>query len=82
MEASGAQFFPDLLNGIHFRRVRMNEYEFNIRECFQRSGFVPRSAIADENNVVVRIRRRQMLQKDVHAYRIAARHDKKARFAG
>ena len=77
MEASGAQFLPDLLNGIHFGRVWRYEHELNVRKYFQRPGFVPRGAVADKNNVIVRIGRRQMFQKDVHAHRVAVGHDQK-----
>ena len=78
MKAPGTQFLPDLLNRIHLRRVRRNEHEFNVGKDFQRPGFVPRSTVANKDNVVIGIGRRQMIQKEIHAYRVAVGHDQKA----
>lgn len=35
MKTLNSQFFPYLLNGIHFRCVRRNEYDLNIRPCLK-----------------------------------------------
>ena len=78
MKASGPQFFPNLLNRIHFRRVRRNEYDLNIGKRLQRPGLVPCRTIADEHNVTVWIFCGQVLQKEIHANGIAVWKNKEA----
>ena len=81
MKTSGSEFFPNLLNGIHLRCVWRNEYDLNIRKSFQSSRPVPYRSITDKYNVVVRVFRRQVLQKDIHADCIAVWKNEEAAVA-
>jgi hypothetical protein len=56
--------------------------QHNVLRDVKRSGFVPRGSVTAKQNDVLRILRRQLLQKDVHAARVAIRHNQKAGFTG
>ena len=77
-EALLSKLFPDPLNRIHFRCVWRNKEQHNAIRYTKRSCFVPGSSVAAQENNVIRILLRQLIQKDVHTLSIAIRHDKKA----
>lgn len=78
-KASGTELFPNLLNRIHFRGIGRDEHDFNIGKNFQCAGFMPCSPVTNKYDVIIRVRCRQMLQKDIHAGGVAVRHDQKTR---
>jgi len=53
VKGSGPDEFPDLLNGIHFRRVGRDEKEANIIGYNEGVGFMPCRAIAAEQDFVL-----------------------------
>lgn len=77
-ESTLANFFPNLLDGIHFRGVRRNVKKDDIFWQHHGLGFMPRSTIAAQQDHIVWKSARQFLQKQIHAHSIAIRHDKKA----
>ena len=55
-EAALTDFFPNLLDRIHLRRVWRNVEQFDVLRDFQCGGFVPCCAIAAQKNDVIRVR--------------------------
>ena len=55
VETHPAQFFPNLFNRIHFRGIWRQEKQFNIFWNYERSGLMPGSSVAAQENDVVRV---------------------------
>lgn len=81
MESTFSDFFPDLFNRIHLGRIRWDVEKNNILRQFQACGFMPCRAVTAKQDNVLRILFRQFLQKDIHAHRIAIRHDEEISFS-
>jgi len=76
-----ANFFPNLLNGIHLQcRWREKKYPDVLwnNKLFRP---VPTRTITDQNNMIICVLCRQFLQENVHAICIAIGQKQKARFA-
>ena len=76
-EAALANLFPDLLDRIHFRRVRRNMEQQDILRDVQCTGLVPCCTIAAQQDDIVRVFPGQTLQKYIHTHRIALRKHQK-----
>lgn len=80
-EAAFANFFPDLLNRIHLGRVRRDMKKDNILRQLQSSGLMPCGTITAKQNDILGILFRKMFQENIHAYRVAIRHDQEEAIA-
>ena len=52
-EALFSEFFPNLLDGIHLRRVRRDVEQHNILRYSECLGFMPRGAVAAKQDDIV-----------------------------
>ena len=76
-EATLADLFPNLLNGVHFRRVWRDMEQHDVLRNLQCAGLVPCCAVATQQNDVIRILLGQIPQKHIHADCIAlGKHQK------
>ena len=80
-EAQFTQFFPDLLNRIHFWCVWRNKEQTDVSWNDERPGFMPCSTVTAKKNNIIWILFRKFFEKNVHADRVAVWHDQKTRFA-
>ena len=76
-----AYFFPNLFDGIHLRRCRWKEKQFDIVWNLKPCGSVPRSAIANQKKSVIGICTAQPTQKSIHTCSVAVWHNQKIGFA-
>ena len=71
-ESHSAKLFPDLLYGIHFRRVRWYVQRCDITRNLESFRLVPTCPIANQQNLILWIGLGKLFQKYVHANRVAS----------
>ena len=76
-ETSGANFTPNLLDWVHFRRVWRNVNHMNIIRNNQCARFVPCSTVAHQENFFLSVFLGQVFEENVHADCVAPWHHQK-----